>query len=83
MHGRACSGGTAKAISTQQLVWYKKGWAASASHAEARAMLLALEIAKDQGWSKILLLSDCQILCDAVNGITDSPWEASFVVDDI
>lgn len=29
-----------------------------------------------------MLLWDCQVLCDAINGLTDPPCEASLVVDD-
>lgn len=80
-HGRGCSGGTVRMAAAPQLVWRKKEWAASILQAEAPAMLLAVEIAKEQGWSRVMLLSAWQVLYDAINGLTDPPWEASLVID--
>lgn len=70
VHGRAYGGGTARMAAAPQLAWHKE-WAASILQAEARAVLLAMEIAKEQGWSKVMLLLDCQVLRDAINGLTD------------
>lgn len=30
-----------------------------------------------------MLLSDCQLLCDAINGYIDPHWEASSIIEDI
>lgn len=50
---------------------HQSGVAASATQAEAKAVLLAYRIAKDHEWSKILLFSHSQIRCSIFNGELD------------
>ncbi|PON82128.1 Ribonuclease H-like domain containing protein [Trema orientale] len=47
--------------------------------AEANAMLLALQFARDNYWSSVVIESDCLILVNGWNGSSEVPWQSDHI----
>lgn len=54
----ACGAGIAKCKSGYLVTWFHKENAASASRAEAKAILTAINLAGERNWENLLLLID-------------------------
>lgn len=53
--------------------------ALSAIQVEAKALPLAIRIATEEDWSRVLLLTDCKLLHDSINCRLDPPWEVKWI----
>lgn len=63
----------------QDLCWFKKEVAFSPIQVETKALPLAIRIATEEDWSRVLLLTDCKLLHDSINCRLDPPWEVKWI----
>lgn len=63
--------------------WSKLTWRATPTQAEAEAVLLVLQIAVDQSWKNVQLLSDALVVVDSICNPSNAPWEIKPVIMDI